>query len=370
MFKFASWIAVGLFAGVGSMAAVAATHHANSAAARATVSAGTFLGANHGTTATPNWQGHHGLMGTLGTDAAQALNIAPSTLKTDLQKGKSLAAIAQAQGSSTKALEATLLKDATAQIQSAVSAGKLTSVEASRLKAHLPTIIKKLVTIPLAHPWGLMAPHRLGFMRPLCTDAAQALNIAPSTLKTDLQKGESLATIAQAQGSSTKALEATLLKDATAQIQSAVSAGKLTSVEASRLKAHLPTIIKKLVTIPLAHPWGLMAPHRMGFMRPLRTDAAQALNISPSTLKTDLQKGESLAAIAHAHGSSTKALEATLLKDATAQIQSALSAGKLTPARATQMESHLNTVIDRWVTGSMHAPGHKWGPGPHAPSAT
>ncbi|PSR33929.1 MAG: hypothetical protein C7B44_14285 [Sulfobacillus thermosulfidooxidans] len=222
--------------------------------------------------------------------------------------------------------------------------------------------------------WG----HRDGFgpRGQWMKDAAKALNLSTSTLKADLKAGQSLATIAQDHGSSASALESTLLSDAKAKIQAAVSAGKMTQTQATQMESHLSTMIDQMVTRTGMMPKGGAWNHRGGFgmMGNVMSTIAKDLNISTSTLKADLKAGQSLATIAQDHGSSASALESTLLSDAQAKIQSAVSAGKLTQTQATQMESHLSTLIDQMVThsgpmGHMHYHG-SWSHAPSSPAAS
>ncbi|SMC04121.1 hypothetical protein SAMN00768000_1475 [Sulfobacillus thermosulfidooxidans DSM 9293] len=299
---------------------------------------------------------HHGKHGFAGrfmmVDAAKALNISPSMLKADLKAGDSLATIAQDHGSSTTALENTLLADAKARINQAVSAGKLTQTQATKIDAHLSTRIDRMVTHPgfMHGPWSHKR-HHFGLMGHVLPTVAKDLNISPSTLKADLKAGDSLATIAQDHGSSATALENILLADAKARINQAVSAGKMSQTQASRIETHLSTWIDQIVTHPgfMHGPWSHKR-HHFGLMGHVLPTVAKDLNISPSTLKADLKAGDSLATIAQDHGSSATALENTLLADAKARINQAVSAGKMTQTQATKIEAHLSTWIDQMVT--------------------
>lgn len=84
----------------------------------------------------------------------------------------------------------------------------------------------------------------------------------------------------------------------------------------------------------------------------LLADAAQALNLSTSTLQSDLAKGTSLATIAAQNASSVSTLEAAMVKEATVQIQNAVTKGTLTATQASKLETNLSTVIDAFVTGA------------------
>ena len=319
-------------------------------------------------------KGGFGPMGTLMADAAKTLNISTSTLRADMKAGQSLATIAQANGSSAAALESALLADAQTQMQAAVTAGKMTAAQETAITPHLSTMIDQMVTH--SGQWMKGGPGGYGMAGHLMAGVAKDLNISTTTLRTDLKDGQSLATIAQANGSSAASLESTLLASAQAKIQSAVSAGKITSAQATSIESHLSTMIDQMVTHSGKMGFGAMGGfgHRGGFgaVGNLMADAAKSLNLSNGTLRKDMKTGQSLAAIAQANGSSASALENTLLADAKAQMQTAVTAGKMTSAQATAMESHLSTMIDQMVThsGSMKGgPGH-WGKAPSTSTAS
>jgi len=158
MLKSLAWIAAtGAFIGVGSIGAVAVTHQASNPSE---VSAAKMLMAgNNPAKPSEAWHDHGPGMigfGNLITDAAKALNLSPGTVQADLKAGQSLATIAANHGSSASALEATLVQDATTQIQSAVAAGKLSATQASQLETHLSTMIDRMVTDtrPMYPGWG------------------------------------------------------------------------------------------------------------------------------------------------------------------------------------------------------------------------
>ncbi len=93
-----------------------------------------------------------------------------------------------------------------------------------------------------------------------------------------------------------------------------------------------------------------------GLMDHLITDAATALKLSPATVKADLQAGDTLATIAVANGSSASALEASLLAEEESALAAQVSAGKITAAQQTAIESKLSTMIDHVVTGHWDHP--------------
>ncbi|WP_053960008.1 hypothetical protein [Sulfobacillus thermosulfidooxidans] len=289
-------------------------------------------------------------------DAAKALNISPHTLKTDLKAGESLATIADNHGSSAAALENILLTDAKARINLAVSKGRISQTQANKIEAHLSTRIDHMVThsgLPMPGAWN-HKPRHFGLMGPVLPTVAKDLNLSPSTVRADLKAGQSLATIAQDHGSSAAALENTLLTDAKARINLAVSKGRISQTQANKIEAHLSTRIEHMVThsgLPMPGAWN-HKPRHFGLMGPVLPTVAKDLNLSPSTVRADLKAGESLATIAANHGSSATALENTLLTDAKARINLAVSKGRISQTQANKIEAHLSTRIDQMVTHS------------------
>lgn len=289
-------------------------------------------------------------------DVAQALGISTATLKTDLQSGDSIATIAAKNHVAVTTVENALLADAKSAIQSAVSAGKMTAAQASTVEAGLGSRIDAWVTAsPRSGPLHFGMGPRMGMQRALLSDTATALNMTKTALRKDLQSGQSPAAISTAHGSSAAALISALESDATAALQKQVAAGTLTSTQETALQTMLPQQITAWVNATPGHwmsggPKGFM-PIAMGS---LIQDAAAALNMPPSTLESDLRAGQTLAGIAGP--TRVASLESTLVKDATADIQSAEQAGRLTAPMASQIESHLTQMVDHMVTMAGHPP--------------
>jgi hypothetical protein len=78
-------------------------------------------------------------------DVATYLGLKPADLRTQLRSGKSLAAIATAQGKTVDGLEAAITAAATKQLDAAVTAGKLTKDQETKVLAGLASHIDDLV---------------------------------------------------------------------------------------------------------------------------------------------------------------------------------------------------------------------------------
>ncbi|MDE3101921.1 MAG: hypothetical protein KGJ98_06740 [Chloroflexota bacterium] len=93
--------------------------------------------------------------------------------------------------------------------------------------------------------------------------ASTYLGISTTDLRTKLHSGQSLAQIATAAGKSTDGLIQAIVQDETTKIDQAVSSGKLTSAQATQIKADLTQRVTDMVnnTRPMGpgfghRPWG------------------------------------------------------------------------------------------------------------------
>ena len=212
-------------------------------------------------------------------------------------------------------------------------------------------------------------PHRHGHrhhLRASLTVAAEVLGVPVEDLKTQLQEGKSLATIA---GEKTDELIAALVADATTHLQDAVTHGRLTQEEADARKATLEERVTALVNrTPPAD--GERPPgdgHRHAGPKADLGVAAGVLGISEDEIRTQLQAGNSLATIA---GDKTPALIDALVAAGNTRIDQAVTDGKLTQAQADEKKAGLTERITALVNrtpgeGPRH---HRHGPRPGAPA--
>ena len=100
----------------------------------------------------------------------------------------------------------------------------------------------------------------------------------------------------------------------------------------------------------------------------LMTTLAKDLNISTTTLQSDLRSGKTIASIAQEQGVSTSTLIADLEATAKANLAQAASSGKLTSAQEQQMLTKMDQGITNMVNGTKspwngHRPGGFGKPG-------
>jgi hypothetical protein len=150
------------------------------------------------------------------------------------------------------------------------------------------------------------------------------------------------------------------------QIAAALAAGRLTQAQAAALK----TRIEASAGVPsLGRGIGLGAGRFGGGGRGLYSAAATYLGISESALRSDLQAGQSLAAIAAATPNKSAADLTTAIIDAeTTQLNTAASDGRITSAQAAQrladLPSRVAALLQRTgTTGRGRAGAGGWARG-------
>ncbi|WP_018133332.1 hypothetical protein [Effusibacillus pohliae] len=126
----------------------------------------------------------------------QLLKTDAATLQKELKSGKSVADIAAAAGVSEQLVIDLLVKQATAKIDEAVKAGKLTQERADQMKSKLPDRIKQIVEHK--GPFGGKEGHHKGGA-PL-KDAAAVLGMEPKDLMEQLKSGKSIKQVAEEKG--------------------------------------------------------------------------------------------------------------------------------------------------------------------------
>lgn len=93
--------------------------------------------------------------------------------------------------------------------------------------------------------------------------------------------------------------------------------------------------------------------------------AATAIGISVSDLQTALQNGQSIAAVAKAHNIDVNKVISALVASENAEVDSALKAGRITQAQATQMKAQTQQRVTDMVNGTPPSGGPRGFGGPH-----
>src|SRR5437764_4342808 len=180
---------------------------------------------------------------------AKDLNMSAADLKKALQGGQSIAALAKSKNVDPQTSINGLVSAATTHIDAAVSSGKITAAQATKMKANLTSAITAFVNgtrMPkLPRVTGTAVP-RLG-ARPSLDIVAKDLNLTPAELKAALQGGQSIAALARSKNVDPQTIINDLVSDATTRIDAAVSSGKITAAQATKMKANLTTAFTAFV---------------------------------------------------------------------------------------------------------------------------
>jgi hypothetical protein len=175
-------------------------------------------------------------------------------------------------------------------------------------------------------------------------------------------------------GVSTTALTAAIKKAMVDQIEAQVTAGTLTKAQATAMEARLAKTDAPLFALG-GGPGG-RGDHDRGHGPgggPISLDAAATyIGISATDLRTQLDAGKTLAAIATANGKTAAGLEAALTTAAKTDLDAAVTAGKLTQAQEDKLLAALPARLDQEINevhsgrpgGDHGGPGGFGGPPP------
>jgi hypothetical protein len=89
--------------------------------------------------------------------------------------------------------------------------------------------------------------HRQAIRRAVVTVSAADIGVTPQALITDLGSGKSIAQVASEHGVSITVLQTDLVSAADNRVSLLVGRGKLTSTQASTIKARIPALVTRIV---------------------------------------------------------------------------------------------------------------------------
>jgi polyhydroxyalkanoate synthesis regulator phasin len=174
-----------------------------------------------------------GQLGRLAAEIAEVQGMIPNELGEQLAAGRTLTEIAEAHGSTGDQLVAQVTDHVAAHLAVQVTAGKLDQQRADEVVARTEQTLTELIDVE--HPFGtILEQRRHQALRWAGLDAAaEALGLAVAGLRTQLEEGNTLAQIADAQGVDEDSLIEAILAPAAQRIQRAVERGRLTDDQAS-----------------------------------------------------------------------------------------------------------------------------------------
>jgi hypothetical protein len=325
------------------------------------------------------------VLGAIGLVAIGVAGGAIAATQLDSPSARSAAIVTDAAGQlgvTPAALQNALVKAEEDQIDSEVSSGQISKDQGDALKSALESGALPVINTPGPGGGGGGGFRGGGFggAGPF-TDlsaAASFLGLTVQQIQTDLQNGQTLADIAKAQGKTADDLVSALVTAERSKIDSAVSAGKLSSDQETKILAALQTQITNAVNNTQPTPAAGGGPGfglgRFGwrgpgggafFMGGNIPAAASFLGLTNQQVMSDLQNGRTLADIAKAQGKTVDDLVAALVAAEKSNLDEGVSAGKLSSDQETKILANAQSQITSQVNGT--APGF-FGRGPGGPA--
>lgn len=193
----------------------------------------------------------------------------------------------------------------------------------------------------------------------LATVVGGGAALAAGKLSPKAESDTIVADAAKQLGVTSAKLEAALKQALENRVDAAVADGRLTTAQATELKARIAAGEVPLVGLGRGHGGGL---HR-GLHRVVDLGvAATYLGVTEESLRTSLRGGSTLADVAKAAEKTADGLAAALLAAAKTELDEAVAAGTLTAAQRTKILADLPARIDRVVAGE-HGFGFRGGHG-------
>lgn len=245
-------------------------------------------------------------------ETATLLGVEQSVVMDELKQGKTLAQIAQDKAGLTQDdFLQKLVAAETTTIDAAVTSGKLTQEQADKQKTNLSDrLTKEITNTGFGKGFGDKGTQGnkgegRGFN--VFQQIATVLGVEQSVIQDELKQGKTLVQIAQDKaGLSEDAFLQKLVAAETANIDAAVTSGKLTQEQADKQKTNLSDRLKKMIENtqkqgPMGGSFGREG-HFGGGGFANQDTLATILGVTKDELNTQLKSGSSLVEIAQSKG--------------------------------------------------------------------
>jgi len=176
------------------------------------------------------------------TELLSLLKLDAAALQEELKAGKTLAAVAEAQGVEEDDVIALLVKQQADKLAEAVEAGKLTQEQADKLSENAADRVKKQLESA-----DQDRGHGKGFGFGKNEDLLALLKLDEAKLQEELKAGKTLAEVAEAQGVSEDEVVALLVKQHEEKLAEEVKAGKVTQEEADKRSEEVEKFVKQII---------------------------------------------------------------------------------------------------------------------------
>jgi thymidine kinase len=186
---------------------------------------------------------------------------------------------------------------------------------------------------------------------------ATAIGISTTQLQSEMSAGKTVAAIAKEHNVAAATVISTLVTDENAEIDAAVSAGTLTSAQATQMKSQTTQRVTDMVNgTARAHgPGGPGGPR--GMQAEDQQVIATAIGITTTQLQTELAAGKTVAAIATGHNVATATVVNALVTSENSEIDKRVASGSITAAQGTQEKTQTQQRVTDEVNGTRPAGG-------------
>ncbi len=182
----------------------------------------------------------------------------------------------------------------------------------------------------------------------------ELLKIDAQTFRAEMKAGKTLLVIANEHDVSVEELKGLLTAQMTNHIEQGVKEGRISADRATNMKAHMADRVDNMINGkgPMHHPNG--DKRRPGMMADAKL--LELLKIDQATLRTELQTGKTLAAIAKERGVSEQELKDRLIARMTERLDEAVKSGRISAEQAADRKVNIAEMVDNLINGK--APMH------------
>ena len=182
-------------------------------------------------------------------NVAAVLKLTEAELKTQLDSGKSLAAVAATQNVNVQSVIDAVVTEMKAHIAEEVASGELTQAQADAKLAEVTVRATDMVNgvRPAGMGEGKHGGMGHGGHAKSLANVATVLKLTEAELKAQLDSGKSLADVAKAQNVNVTAVIEVIVADVKAHIAEEVASGELTQAQADAKLAEVTTKVTEMV---------------------------------------------------------------------------------------------------------------------------
>ena len=182
----------------------------------------------------------------------------------------------------------------------------------------------------------------------------EILKIDEQTFKTEIKAGKTLLVIANENGVSEKELKRFLTVQMSNHIEQGVKEGRISAERATNMKAHMADRVNNIINgkMPVHHRDG--DKRGQGMMADAKL--LEILKIDQATLRSELQAGKNLAAIAKDRGVSEQELQEHMIARMTERLDEGVRSGRISAEQAADRKVNIAEMVNNLINGK--APMH------------